>query len=133
MEITGTVIAVLPKVSGVGQNGPWARQTVVIEYFEGEYPNKLALENSNKAEEFGRLQVGDQITAKFNVTSREYQGKWYTGTRCYSWNIIGSTAAAPAQAAAPAAPAAPAAAPASAPATDAPAANSGDGGDDLPF
>lgn len=88
MEIKGKVIAVLPKVSGVGSNGPWARQTVVVEFFEGEYPTKLALENSNKAEEFGRLHVGDEISAKFSVSSREYQGKWYTSTRCYSWSIV---------------------------------------------
>lgn len=96
-EVKGTVHAVLPKESGVGKSSgqPWSRQTVVIkwdrsgdQYQKTEY---LALTNSRRAEEFGRLRVGDIITAKFDVTSREYNGKWYHDVNCFNWTLEASS------------------------------------------
>lgn len=92
-EVKGTVHAVLPKESGVGKNSgqPWSRQTVVIKWErgDGQYQKTeyLALTNSRRAEEFGRLRVGDIITAKFDVTSREYNGKWYHDINCFNWTL----------------------------------------------
>ncbi len=88
-EITGTVKKVLPLVSGVGQKGPWGRQTVVLEYQDGNYTHKIALECSNKYEEFGKLKVGQSITARFDVQSREWQDKWFTSATCFSWHVLG--------------------------------------------
>lgn len=129
LELRGRVIAEPIKNSGVGQNGPWARTTVVIEV-DGEYPYKLAMDNQNKAEDFARVRVGDVLDVKCRVSSREYNGKWYTSVNCYSWTTVGTESAAEAAPAPTAAPndAAPAPAPA------APAAEGGEGkSDDLPF
>ena len=102
-EIKGRVVDVPKPQTGFGQRGPWGRQTVVIEYENGRYTNKLALENSNRYEEFGKLRVGQMATFHYDVSSREYNGKYYTTVNCFDWKIEGAPAAAPASA--PAAPA----------------------------
>ena len=122
-EVTGVVAQVLPIERGMGQRGPWATAKIVIEYEAGRYTNKLMLEcRTNKAEEFARLVRGQRGTFYYDVTSREYNDKWYHNVNCFDWKIEGAPSAAPA---APAAPNAPAQAPAPA--------NGQAGGEDLPF
>jgi len=88
--IEGRVIAVPPAKTGMGQKGPWGRQTVVIEYDDGRYSSKLALDNSNKYEEFGKLRVGQMVTFHYDVVSREYEGKYYTSANCFDWQMEGA-------------------------------------------
>lgn len=88
LEIKGKVSAVLPMVSGTSANGEWKRQVVVIEYQDGSYTRKLAIENAKKADEFAKLNVGDEGVFKCNTpTSREYNGRWYTSVTCWSWTM----------------------------------------------
>lgn len=98
-EIKGRVVSVPPAQTGMGQRGPWRRQTVVIEYESGRYTQKLALEcSNNKAEEFGRLRIGQVITVHYDVTSREYNGRFYTTANAFDWTVEGGQRqAAPAQ------------------------------------
>jgi len=92
IEFTGKVVAVLPLQNGVSQRGPWARATVVFEIPDGRYTTKIACENTNKAEEFARLTVGQTVNVKADVASREYNGKWYTSAVCYDFSVAGSQA-----------------------------------------
>lgn len=147
-EVTGKVIALPPMQTGTGQNGPWARQTVVLEYTESAndgriFNYQMALESSKRAEEMSRLRLGDIIKCRFRVTSREYNGKYYTSAQVIGYNLEnGQTYAAPPAAAAapvtaapapaPAAPA-PAASPAPPPTTAGAPATEGGRSDDLPF
>lgn len=147
-EVTGKVIALPPMQTGTGQNGPWARQTVVLEYTESAndgriFNYQMALESSKQAEEMSRLRLGDIIKCRFKVTSREYNGKYYTSAQVIGYNLEnGQTYAAPPAAAAapvtaapapaPAAPA-PAASPAPPPTTAGAPATEGGRSDDLPF
>lgn len=87
-EITGRVVVVPPAQTGMGQKGPWGRQTIVIEYESGRYTQKLALENSNKYEEFGKLSPGQKVKFHYDVTSREYNSRWYTSANCYAWEVL---------------------------------------------
>src|SRR5574344_536302 len=128
-EVTGKVIALPPMQTGMGQNGPWARQTVVLEYSESAndgriFNYQLALETSKQAEEASRLRLGDILKCRFKVTSREYTGKYYTSAQMIGYNLDnGQTYAAPPAAAAAPVTAAPAVAPTpAAPSTLAPAA-----------
>lgn len=87
-EVTGKVIAVPPAQTGMGQRGPWRRQTVVIEYENGRYPQKLALEcSTSKAEDFGKLRVGQTVTIKYDVTSREYNDRFFTTANAFDWKV----------------------------------------------
>lgn len=89
----GQVIAVLPPVTGVGQKGPWGRCTVVVETQDGNYKKTIALENTSKYEDFSKLRIGQEIEAKFDVTSRQYQGKWYTSVNCFAWTVTSTPSA----------------------------------------
>jgi len=85
IEFTGKVSAALPLQQGLGQRGPWARSTVVFEIQEGRYVQKIACENTNDAEKFSRLQIGQVVHVRADVSSREYQGKWYTSALCFEF------------------------------------------------
>ena len=60
----------------------------------------------DKVRDLDKYQVGDKVKISFNLSSREYNGRWYTDVR--AWRI--EPAGQPTYAA-PAAPAAPAPAP----------------------
>lgn len=87
MEFKGRVTAVMPIERGVGQRGPWARATIVLEYEGGQYPKSIALQNSKDAENFARIRVGDTGTFKVDFKTREYNSRVYTDINCWSWNI----------------------------------------------
>ena len=116
MELIGKAIAALQVKSGVSQRTgeQWQSREYVIETQE-QYPKKMCFEvfGTDKLKEFN-IRSNDLIKVHFDITAREYNGKWYNSIRAWKvehvnpdGSVVGSTAAAPA----PAAPA-PAAAPA---------------------
>ena len=95
MEIKGTIIAVLPEVSGVSKSGnAWKKREYVLENTEGQFPRKVAFtcfgDNADKIQ----LSVGQVVTMYFDIESREWQGRWFTDIRC--WRCDVETPAAPA-------------------------------------
>ncbi|HMV08249.1 MAG TPA: DUF3127 domain-containing protein [Cyclobacteriaceae bacterium] len=84
MEITGTVVSLLPMQSGQGKNGTWKKQEFIIET-PGQYPKKVCLSLWGEKVDETRLSVGEKITASINIESREYNGRWYTDVR--AWKI----------------------------------------------
>ena len=115
MEIIGKAIAALPVKSGVSQKTgeQWQSREYVIETQE-QYPKKICFEvfGTDKLKEFN-IRNNDLIKVHFDITAREYNGKWYNSIRAWKvehanqdGSVVGSTAAAPvAQAPATAAPA----------------------------
>lgn len=93
MDIKGKVFQVLPMQSGTSANGEWKRQTVIVEYQDGQYTSKVALDNAKKADEFAKVEVGEEYTFKCNTpTSREYNGRWYTSITCWGWDKTATSA-----------------------------------------
>lgn len=74
----------------MGQNGPGGVTTVVVEYQDGNYKRQVALEHRKNYEQFGRLQVGQRLKVKYDVTSRKWQDKWFTSANCFAWEPIGA-------------------------------------------
>ena len=115
MEIIGKAIAALPVKSGVSQRTgeQWQSREYVIETQE-QFPKKMCFEvfGTDKLKEFN-IRNNDLIKVHFDITAREYNGKWYNSIRAWKvehanqdGSVVGSTASAPvAQAPAPAAPA----------------------------
>lgn len=91
-DLQATVKAVLPVVTGMGQRGPWGKATVVVEFPDGRYNSTLALENMNEYEDFAKLRVGQRGTFSVSVTSREWNGRWFTSARCLKWTMEGEKA-----------------------------------------
>lgn len=84
-NVKGKVVQVFPPRTGVSQRGPWGSQQLVIEVLNGTYTEKLVIENRREYEKFGRIPIGATIDAKCSVTSREWNGKWFTSVECFEW------------------------------------------------
>ena len=95
MEIEGTLIQKLAVQSGKSARGDWAKQDFVIEYQEGNFPTKACFNvwGADKVKELEQFQIGDKIKLSFNVSSREYNGKWYTDLRAWRISKAGAPAA----------------------------------------
>lgn len=76
----GTIAFMSEVQSGTSQSGnPWYRQTIVVDVagYNGSY-RKVALQASgNVVGDLAEMQVGDKVEVSYQVTAREYQGRWY--------------------------------------------------------
>lgn len=85
MEIKGSVKAVLEVRNGVKKDGgQWLNQTVVLHVEDGKFPKDVAMDVSG--DNCGKINLGDEITAQCDVSSREWQGKWITTVR--AWKVV---------------------------------------------
>lgn len=130
MEIVGKAIAALPVRSGVSHRTgeQWQSREYVIETQE-QFPKKMCFEvfGTDKLKEFN-IRNNDLIKVHFDITAREYNGKWYNSIRAWKVEHVnqdGSAAGATANQVAASSPQAQATQSAS------PAAKESD--DDLPF
>jgi hypothetical protein len=92
MELNAKIIEVLPVQSGTSSRGDWEKHQFVVSWMDGQYEQKLCLEvmGSDKFEKMkNAVVVGHEVLVKFNVTSREYQGRWFTTASCYYCSTIG--------------------------------------------
>ena len=82
MEVTGTIKEIMPTQSGVSKSGKdWSKLNFVLESKDGDYTNTICFEvfGKEKVENFDKYnKVGDQVQVKANVTSKEYNGRYYT-------------------------------------------------------
>ena len=109
MELIGKAIAALPVKSGVSQRTgeQWQSREYVIETQE-QYPKKMCFEvfGTDKLQEFN-IRNNDLIKVHFDISAREYNGRWYNSIRAWKVEhvnqdapVVGATAtqvAAPAQ------------------------------------
>ena len=125
MEITGKIILALPEQSGVSKAGnSWKKKEYVLETQE-TYPKKVHFDLfGDKADKYP-LSVGQTVRLKFDIESREYNGRWFTSIRGWEAEPV-DAAAAPA-----AAPFEPAATPGAVPPP--PAMQPSDPNEELPF
>lgn len=92
MEITGKIVNVLPTLSGQGKNGEWVKNSFVIEWLDNGYKQLLCLEvvGADKFEKMkNAVKVGYEVLCKFSVSSREWQGKWFTTANCFYCSNVG--------------------------------------------
>lgn len=92
MEVIGKVVHKLAILTGSGANGEWKKQTFVIET-DGQYPKKIAIDAMGKSIEYSdKLKAGQMVTVSIDISSREYQDKWYTNIN--AWKIVAEASAA---------------------------------------
>jgi len=98
MNVQGRIFAILPIATGEGKNGTWRSQDAVLET-EGQYPKKVCFNLfGDKIEQFP-LTIGQLVNVHFEIDSREYNGRWFTGIK--AWKIESGSTPAYASAAAP--------------------------------
>lgn len=91
MEASGKVIAVCDPETGVSKAGNnWKKRTCVIETQE-TYPKKIAFTLFGDRMDQYPMNVGDMVKVSFDISSREYNGRWYTDIS--AWKVEPATAA----------------------------------------
>ncbi|WP_373512270.1 DUF3127 domain-containing protein [Persicitalea sp.] len=84
MEISGTVVSILPEINGTSGKGAWRKQEFILET-EGQYPKKVCIMMwGDKIDQFA-LTEGDVVTASIDAESREYNQRWYTDLK--AWKV----------------------------------------------
>ena len=92
MERTAKIIQVLPEQKFNGKNGEIVKNAFVIEWQDNGYTQKLCLEvmGSDKWEKMQKaVAVGNEVLVKYEATSREYQGRWFTSCACFYCSNVG--------------------------------------------
>lgn len=92
VELTGKIVNVLPEQRFNGKNGEIVKNAFVIEWQDSGYKQLLCLEvvGADKFEKMkNAVKVGYDVLCKFSVSSREYQGRWYTSCSCFYCANVG--------------------------------------------
>ncbi len=134
LELEGTIIRKLDIQSGESARGKWAKQEFIIEYQEGNFPSQACFNvwGEDRVKEMEKFNIGDLVKVSFNISSREYNSRWYTDLRV--WRIEKASAqGAAAQPASQQPSAERTAAPAQTAAPAGTAEAGGEADDDLPF
>ncbi len=101
MELTGTIIAVLPAQSGVSQRtgNPWMSQDYVLEV-PGQYPRRCTFRifGEDRIKQFAIQQGEQNLTVYFDIDAHEYNGRWFNEIKAYNIARAGQQASAPASA-----------------------------------
>ena len=87
MELEGRIARKLNVQTGTSARGAWSKQEFIFEYQEGIYPAQICMNvwGEDKVRELDKYQVGDKVKVSFNLSSREFNGRWYTDVR--AWRI----------------------------------------------
>ena len=107
LELEGRIVRKLNVQTGTSARGAWSKQEFIFEYQEGQFPTQICMNvwGEDKVRELEKYQIGDKVKISFNLSSREYNSRWYTDVR--AWRIE-PAGAQPQQPSAPQAPVAPA-------------------------
>ena len=87
LELEGRIVSKLNVQSGTSARGAWSKQEFILEYQEGNFPSQVCLNvwGEDKVRELGKYQVGDKVKVSFNLSAREYNGRWYNDIR--AWKV----------------------------------------------
>ncbi len=96
MEITGKLVQILPEETGESKNGPWKKQSFIIETQE-QYPKKVCITVWGDKVDLKSFSLDQDITAGINIASREFNGKWYTDVTAWRLTNASGTSAPPQQ------------------------------------
>ena len=87
MEVTGVIKQILDVEQGTSKAGKeWKKLNFILESKDGDYTNTICFDvfGEEKVDNFVKFNnVGDNVTVSFNVSSREYNEKWYTQTSAW--------------------------------------------------
>ena len=97
LELEGRIARKLPVQQGTSARGAWAKQEFIFEYQEGNFPSQICMNvwGEDKVRDLEKYQVGDKVKISFNLSSREYNGRWYTDVRAWRIEPAGAAQHAP--------------------------------------
>lgn len=87
MDLTGTIIAVMPAQSGTSSRtgNPWMSQEYVLEV-PAQYPKRMVFRifGEDRIRQFNIQQGEQNVTIQFDIDAHEYNGRWFNEVRCYN-------------------------------------------------
>lgn len=99
MEITGKVRMILPEQRFVGRNGEVVRYGFVIDTL-GQYSRAVCF-NVLGVDRWAKLSpnivVGSDVQVSFDVSSREWSGRWFTQCDAYRVGVVNGGSVQPVQ------------------------------------
>jgi hypothetical protein len=95
MQLTAKLVQILPVETGMGKNGEWKKQSIVVET-EGQYPKKICVTVWGDKINPAQLQTGNMLTIDFDLESREFNGRWYTDVKAWKLESTGGASEIPA-------------------------------------
>ena len=87
LELEGRIARKLNVQTGTSARGAWSKQEFIFEYQEGNFPSQICMNvwGEDKVRDLEKYQVGDKVKVSFNLSSREFNGRWFTDVR--AWRI----------------------------------------------
>lgn len=84
MQLTATLIQLLPFQSGESKNGTWRKQDIIVET-DSQYPKKICVSIWGDKINESQLQIGNMLIISYELESREFNNKWYTDVK--AWKV----------------------------------------------
>ena len=92
-KFLGTITHILPTESGVSKsNKDWKKLQFVVKEEKENYPQSMVftMMDAKKIENFEKYnKVGHAVEVSFNLSAREYNGKWYADVT--AWSVFSAT------------------------------------------
>lgn len=85
MNLKAKLVELLPLQTGMGKNGQWRKQDIIVET-DGQYPKKICVSVWGDKINEKQLVIGNALEIDYELESREYNGKWYTDVK--AWKIV---------------------------------------------
>lgn len=91
MEISGKLFQILAPLTGQGKNGPWKKCDFVIDIPGERFPKKICFTAWGElVDQIQGMQMGSDIKVSFDLSAREYNGKWYSDVK--AWRVSAQAA-----------------------------------------
>ena len=91
MEISGKVYQISEVQTGTSKTGKeWKRQNLVIDTGDEYNPHLSISFLGEKTDLLHSLPIGHDVTVHINLSSKEWQGKWFTNVNGWKIDLNGS-------------------------------------------
>jgi hypothetical protein len=84
MQLKAKLTQLLPLQTGMGKNGQWRKQDIIVET-DSQYPKKICVSIWGDKINETQLIVGNVLDISYELESHEFNNKWYTDVK--SWKI----------------------------------------------
>lgn len=84
IQLVGTIINILPVVSGTSAKGEWVKQEYVLSIENEQYPRSVCFQifGQDKINAIG-LQINERVRVHLDISTNEYNGRFYNTISCW--------------------------------------------------
>lgn len=93
LEIEGKIVKVLEVETGTSKAGKeWKKQGFVLDTYNQFNPEVcFGVFGEEKIAELAKFKAGDTVKVGFNLSSREFNGKWYSSVDAWKIDSVSAT------------------------------------------